>query len=400
LPGSRRGRRRLALALLATTALGGTLAAHAPARGGDKTKPDDNLPLSAPDRGTADFDMHITGYIRSGFGFSEQSHIGGQHPVALDQETETHFVGGTTLENGLRVGVNVELKGTTDEFHERWVYLRGGFGELRYGDQDDARRLLSYAAPEPTRAFGVNTPSLSFNNATTGRGYIATTNTTFPKIESESAKIVYFTPSFGGFQLALSYAPDGSKNQPAFGTRPNNDAVCGNNVSGYCSSSVSNDLSVGFQYSGDFGGVALRAGGGATWGYNEKNVGIQRENPSAYAFGATLERAGFAFGGSLAVVRSYDLTGDDSLVFDVGATYATGGLVVGLDYSRGDYQRQAFTGGSSDRLDDLQLGASYAIGPGISLDGFIGYLRADPGSRTGVPISKGMQGGIGTSVDF
>src|SRR5262249_50606483 len=140
--------------------------------------------IAASPAGAADkLQIGVGGYYMSAFGFIAQSHgPGSHHPVALDQDNEIHFKGETTLDNGLTVGVHVELEGgtTADQIDERYVYLRGGYGELRYGDTDDARIQMGYLAPEPTAVFGVNTPYITFNNATTGRGYAATTNTTLP----------------------------------------------------------------------------------------------------------------------------------------------------------------------------------------------------------------------------
>src|SRR5690349_16246221 len=48
-------------------------------------------------------------------------------------DAEIHFVGRTTLDNGLEVGARVELEGETDndQIDEAWVWFSGGFGEFR-----------------------------------------------------------------------------------------------------------------------------------------------------------------------------------------------------------------------------------------------------------------------------
>src|SRR5262249_52701807 len=65
----------------------------------------------------------VGGYYMSAFGFiSQDGTTGSRHPVALDQDNEIHFKGETTLDNGLTVGVHVELEGgtTADQIDERW----------------------------------------------------------------------------------------------------------------------------------------------------------------------------------------------------------------------------------------------------------------------------------------
>jgi outer membrane protein OmpU len=368
------------------------------------------VPAGAADK----LQITVGGYYMSAFGFISQTHgPGSHHPVGVNQDDEIHFTGETTLDNGLTVGVHVELEGgtTRDQIDERYVYLRGGYGELRYGDADDARIQMAYLAPEPTKVFGVNTPYISFNNATTGRGYAATTNTTIPGENDDAAKLIYFTPNFSGFQLAISYAPDGSQDQPSFGTRPNNDNACGNSYSGFCNGSVSNDVSVGASYSGEVDGITLGMGGGATWGFIESRPGgldhNQTKDPSYYAFGLNAGFSGFTVGGSLAYVNHWNLTSDRALVFDAGATYNLDAVTVGIDWSRGIYERKHNPAdlnggpGSDAALDDVQLGASYAIGSGISVDTFIGYLRSKPGGNSeGAQTTKGIQGGVGTALIF
>src|SRR4026209_1438567 len=77
---------------------------------------------------------------------------------------EIHFRATETLENGIQVGARIQLEGAThngncarfsgsaghDQIDERHIFFKGGFGEIRVGDEDDARKLKSYTAPDPT----------------------------------------------------------------------------------------------------------------------------------------------------------------------------------------------------------------------------------------------------------
>src|SRR5918911_3806072 len=152
----------------------------------------------------AKFDVTVNGSWNAAYGYVSEDHHrfvptpangGGttqRQNMALDQDTEVHFRAQQTLDNGLIVGGRVELEGATnngadtvysgsagnDQIDERWIYFRGGFGELRVGDEDDARKLKSYTAPDPTGfIFGVNSPGFTFNNIADGQ--VVTTNTTF-----------------------------------------------------------------------------------------------------------------------------------------------------------------------------------------------------------------------------
>ena len=60
------------------------------------------------------------------------------------QDVEVHFKGETTLDNGLTVGAVVQLEGQTsgDQIDEVYAYFSGGWGELRFGDDDEALTQL------------------------------------------------------------------------------------------------------------------------------------------------------------------------------------------------------------------------------------------------------------------
>jgi hypothetical protein len=59
----------------------------------------------------------------------------------LFSDAEIHFLGSTVLDNGLEVGVQIELEGEDqfgDQVDEAYVWFGGGFGELRVGSDDEA----------------------------------------------------------------------------------------------------------------------------------------------------------------------------------------------------------------------------------------------------------------------
>jgi hypothetical protein len=325
---------------------------------------------------------------------------------ALNQDVEMHFRFEQTLDNGMVWGGRVELEGAshqgnpstaslsqnTDQIDERWMYARGGWGELRVGDEDDARKLKSYAAPEASGIFGVNSPYFSFNNTAaavtvqtplmaspiTITPQVTGTNSTFPNLENDSAKIIYFTPSFGGFQLAVSYAPDATQDRFQGGTGGTQDTL-------------SNAISVGADYSGEFGGVTLGFGGGYSQAHREVDNDEGR-TPSVWAVGANIGFGGFTVGGSVAFFDNDTGQNGDSTVFDVGATYAFDAVTVGVGWSHGEYDNENET----DELDHVQLTAGYALGEGVSLGAMVGWFdyedegifdNDNTGWQTGVGIN-------------
>ena len=354
----------------------------------------------------AKFDVTVNGSWNTAGGYVDEDGSGRQN-TAINQDWEVHFRAQQTLDNGLIVGGRVELEGATnngtdttqsgssgfDQIDERWMYFRGGFGEIRVGDEDDARKLKSYTAPDPTGfIFGVNSPTFTFNNLRTGE--LVSSNTTIPNLENDSAKIIYFTPSFGGFQLAASYAPDGTQDRSAFGTGGTQNGP--GSPAPLTGAQHSNDWSVGADYSGEFSGFTIGAGGGYSKGYGETH---DQSDPSIWAVGLNVGFAGFTVGGSIAMTSAEGPGGQTSnfTVYDVGVTYVLDAVTVGVGWSHGDYDRAAI--GGTDTLDQIQIGAAYALGPGVTLAAMVGYFDYN-GDSGAVQDNSGYQAAVGAGLNF
>jgi len=229
----------------------------------------------------------------------------------------------------------------------------------------------------------VNSPTFTFNNIATGQ--TASSNTTIPNLENDSAKVIYFTPSFGGFQLAVSYAPDGTQDRSSFGTGGTNE------------NQVSNALSIGADYSGEFGGVTIGAGGGYSMGSGESNNGTVGDgDPTVWAVGLNVGFAGFTVGGSYAFAdRDAGLGADERTVYDVGVTYTFDAATVGIGWSHGEYEQAD----GDDELDHYQIGVGYALGPGVTLAAMVGMFDYEDGGVLSNDNS-GWQVGVGTGINF
>src|SRR5262245_35264243 len=121
--------------------------------------------------------------------------------VVFRQDVEVHFKGETTLDNGLTIGARIEMEGqqSDDQIDEVWAYFKGGWGQLRFGDDDDAYEQLAYLIPSASKIFGVDTPNFEFANNLSGAGNVVQTNTTIQRLSGDATKIIYFSPNFGGF---------------------------------------------------------------------------------------------------------------------------------------------------------------------------------------------------------
>lgn len=354
----------------------------------------------------AEFDATVNGSWNTAYGFVDEDDGDGEsgdgrQNQAINQDWEVHFRAQQTLDNGIVVGGRVEMEGAThngadsvesgsagsDQIDERWLYFRGGFGEIRVGDEDDARRLMSLTAPDPTNyMFGVNSPVFTYKNLA-ATGQVVSTNTTTP-FDGDSAKMIYFTPTFRGFQLGLSYAPDSTQDRSSFGTGGTDEG-----------GQVSNLLSVGANWSGEFGGLTLGAGGG----YSSASSETGGDDPTIWNVGVNVGFAGFTVGGSIAMaddttdIGYNGYTVSEATVFDLGVTYAFESAMVGIGWSHGEYEDS--NDGEDDELDNVNLGGSYSLGPGVLLAAFVGWFDYEDGG----PASNdntGWQTGVGAALDF
>src|ERR1035437_9608636 len=188
---------------------------------------------------------HFKGYVT----WLSQDTIPGTNERHFDilRETEIHFTGETTLDNGLTVGVHHEADidqqaqdwaapASTDAFatEESYAYFSGAWGRVNFGKEDGANYLLQVAAPSADENFdGLRQYINPFNNqnfgntlyaglvagpyppAPTGqiggmgaRGYINTGKLDYSNdATGYSNKITYLTPVFSGFQAGVSYTP-------------------------------------------------------------------------------------------------------------------------------------------------------------------------------------------------
>ena len=154
------------------------------------------------------------------------------------------LVSGKHDATGLEYGAHMEFEGDTDSAFntdEEWLWLRGGFGEFRFGDEDgvvDSDSIGAYTIAANTG--GIDGDVLAQLSIGTVR----------PSNTNDLTKINYHTPSFGGFQVGLTYTP----NNPVLNSGvANGDTVNNRRVA------VSNEVEGSLVYKGDFAGLGLQA---------------------------------------------------------------------------------------------------------------------------------------------
>ncbi len=259
------------------------------------------------------------GYWNSAYGglvSQSGSSKNGKRTDDINTDAVIQVKGSTKFDNGLTAGVMVQFRGenlvpntsvsptqsnsTPDTIKKSYGWIGSDFGQIRIGDDDDARRQKALTAPIAGGGamFGANTPDFIMSNGP------AITNTTMKKLEGDKriSRLAYFSPTIAGFSFAISYAPGGEKGGTGEANAPNNTPTNGINT-------INNAVSAAIGYSGKFADISLDAYVGGSVGHRVLatpvgNSMTGRNNPSAIGGGAVVGFGPFKFGG--AIEQLYD----------------------------------------------------------------------------------------------
>lgn len=325
--------------------------------------------VPAESRGAEKLKVSVGGYMEQWFGYTD---IDDDQNDNLDlsgfdvkSDSEIHFKGMTKLDNGLEVGINVQLEAnsSSDQIDETYLTVRGNFGKVDIGDENSAL-YMTHVVPKEY-GFEVNsgdtadwslTGSTSISEAGYFRGPFGGTYIE-PNRANDSTKITYYTPRLNGFRFAASYSPDDQQDDNAQPDR---------------NTGFSDGVMAGLDFSKDFGDFDLSASAGyGTFLETAANT----DEPVAYAFGLRLGVQNFTLGASFA---GFDDHGRfDGNAYMIGGTYDfTSHFGLSLNYFHGE--RDGIPGDTDPSnaqadQDSYTMGAKYVIGPGVNLAATLGF---------------------------
>lgn len=329
--------------------------------------------------------LEIRGYRNEYFGVSstesevDQENFGN---TVLRSEGEVHFRGATTLDNGIEIGVQVELEAFSsgDQIDENYVDISGGFGEFRIGSDDPAGQKVGVVSP------GVGTPISSgwvtdFIPAPTGFEVNAFGTTL--SITADDNTITYFSPRFAGFQVGASYTPSVLAN----GEGAN--SLQDDNVRDH-------GLSAGLNFSRSFNGIDVEAGAGVQHVDEPDQDQANTSDIQIYNLGAAIGFGGFTVGGSIGIVNDSEGV-DDGHAWDAGVSYETGPWGVSAQVVLTEFEGDD-PGNGDDEAITFGGAVAYALGPGIKTDFTVIY--ADYDAESGGDDGDGIAAVLGLSVGF
>ena len=314
--------------------------------------------------------LGVGGFSEQWFGYANNN----QASTTVDYDgtdikgdTEIYFLGETKFDNGITVGVVVELEGegqsdAMNYIDASYIHVGGAFGRVELGANSAAATAMQYTAPDV--GIGLNDGDVgAWINDPTGADTASPYFSTFLYLtEGEYEKLTYYTPRFEGLQAGVSYIPASSQFS---GTQPDRKA-------GY-----SDGLSVGLNYTRTIDTVDIAlAGGYATWKSGVAGI----PDPNGYSLGANIGFAGFTLGASWSAVDDVRASGTstttslDGWGYDVGIAYAFDDMAVSLSYFKGETE-SAIAVTDNDKHASWMASVSKTLGPGVKIAGSI--LHAD-----------------------
>ena len=331
--------------------------------------------------------------------------------VDVFANTEIHFTPSVTLDNGLTFGVDIQMEGTNNGggatgIDETYLTIKGDtLGRIDLGNENSAGYKMTVAAPQVKGGIGINSPSISgFVPISNGAGgnlpwlFRDSGISSYAEVlgNNDVPRITYYTPSFNGLTLGVSYAA--SSNVAGAG------ANAGNNFGVNRNAGVTDIFDIGLAYSQSFNGVDLDLS--ARWGTAENNTGlVGTDDPEVWNVGASIGFNGWVIGGGYGENDNGGLRAFDSEGWSLGVTYDIAGpWSVGFDTYQGEYKGIGAASGDTAEYEAYQLVGSRSLGAGVTWAVYAAYVEgsvnADVGGTFGNANTEVEGTVIGTSINL
>lgn len=332
---------------------------------------------------------------------------------ALVNDVKLHVKVDGKAENGLGYGGVIKINANTSDSKDTLInydkaqagiaeqtmtYVEGMFGRFEVGNYTGATHAMQVGATNFARGAGAEEARFWYNR-TDASNYLEAADLPTNNLAAvgakgvNAAKVTYYSPSFSGFKIGLSYVPD----IDVHGTVASASEVNKGSGSTDEFSNVKDIFEGGIQYDGKFDQVGFKA---ALLGQSGKSKSSNTRDLAAYETGLAVNYMGFTFGGSYG---SYDksLTTKGQKVaptkyWTIGAAYGYGPMGTSLTYTE---TKKGSGAKSSNKLKNVSLGVDYKLA-----DGFMPYAEVSHFSMNdGVSATKDNKGTVfllGTNLMF
>jgi hypothetical protein len=350
----------------------------------------------------------VVGYAKQTAGFITSTGVGtayaGYNTMDVKTDSEIHFKAAGSADNGMKVGVGVELEADQSSggvIDGTYMTIGGGFGTFLLGSAGAAAAALAVNAP--------STGALGIFGGDSAAWIVKPTNVAVSAVAganiggNDRAKVRWISPSFSGFTAGGSYVPD-------LTSTDNNMAANGGNAG-----TDASQIDVALKYSGKMGANAVSASVG--WWQTDQVTTAANASSSieAYSLGGSTTMGAFTVGAGYKEVSSTGkqlptaTTGQASLsgtansqdeeVVNVGVQWAQGKTTISVNYFRSEMELATATEGE-DSLTKWTIGGKYAMGPGIDFVGTVQNIKWEDEANAAIDNNKGTAFVGGVAVKF
>ncbi len=292
---------------------------------------------------------------------------------------------------GLKIGFGSEVSkdrtafGNEDRVEEVYIWAEGALGKLEIGKQDGVADQLSFSAPYVTTDVRANDsklflPALSPINLRTDVGN---------GVSSDNLKIIYFTPRIEGFQLGMSYTPEGGPSE----------ADTTLDLSKFEKANLdkqSEIFEVGVSYLKSFDDLTFAVSGVYLTGKNEPKITLNvpgADDVREWGVGGQIGYGGLSLGGSYRESNIFGLNFgrvDDQVeseAWDFGATYSAGSWKLGAAYVSATSTDKALSGERQEG-DALEVAGGYRFGSRFELNAGVQFWKYQIESTENLELQK------------
>jgi predicted porin len=258
--------------------------------------------------------------------------------VGIHNDAEIIFKGKGKTNNGLEIGFQVQLEaegsGESDHIDENYVYVKGDFGKVEIGAENNAPYKQQVAAP---KIFGWKTYDNNFKTWSKASNF---DKPLMDGIDSDALKINYYTPKINGFQFAASYTPDTSDKSGDTGL--------------YSDTGSGTATAFGIKYSGKIGDMKVKA----SYGVNELDEDTGQAEAEDDAFGLSVSSGPITVGGNFQTVER---AGAERDILHYGVEYKLS-KASKIGFIIHDQEED-----NGDELEIIAVGGSTKLGAGTTL---------------------------------
>ena len=348
----------------------------------------------------------VNGYHQQVLGavISQDEDVSGDRStVDVHHETEIHFNGHVKLDNGITMRAHTELdtngdqvnggnaspQGTLDYIDEIYLIIRGSFGQITIGSEDNAAHLMliGYSGSWAT---GVG-QNLAFDSAewvtSVAPDFDTVRDSRMVGQDSDAEKITYYSPRFAGFQVGASYIPGSRQFEEQNGAMQT------------AATDYHDGFAVGMNYTGKVGDIGIGGGVGylhmqapETLGTAGVGLGVVDDDMKAAAAALRLDFGPIRVSAAIKRTASNETSGLDrrGRIIDTGVRYTMGPTLFSLVYSHG--YRSNGTAGAGIKYQGAIASYARILGPGVKWHADLHYSKSQSGAveNDGFAIATGI----------